>query len=481
MSVVTASSGPVVPARLRRGDHEFLPSALEILETPLSPVRSSLILTICAFVVAAVLLCYFGQVDVIATAQGKIQPVGRTKTIQPVETGKVLRVAVENGRAVQAGDLLLELDASESKADEATLEGDLVAYGAEAFRRRIALDLGKKGVADPTLPLAWDTTTPVDVADRETRVLVDDLAQLASRIAEIEARRQQTVAQILRLKGTLRAQESLVTTLKDRVDMRAELFGRNADSKASVIDAQESYGVQATTLASIRGQLGEAEAALAVAGREIEQTRSAFLSENAEKLAEAERRVADDDKKLAKARVRTGNLQLRSPIDGMVEGLTVTTAGQVVTSGEQVMQIVPAHAAIEVECYLPNGDAGFVKPGQHAVLKLQSFPFTDYGTIAASVTRVAKDAIPMVEAEQHEENPVQSKRGSTFGGAERLQNLVFPVTLTPEVNTIKADGANRLLTPGMAVTVEIKTRSRRILSFLLAPLIETVTTALRER
>ncbi len=93
--------------QLRPRDHEFLPAALEILETPLSPIRATLILTICGFVVASLAWSYIGRVDIIAAAQGKIQPIGRTKTIQPLDTGKVLRLAVENGRKVRAGDTLV--------------------------------------------------------------------------------------------------------------------------------------------------------------------------------------------------------------------------------------------------------------------------------------------------------------------------------------------------------------------------------------
>ena len=91
---------PTMP-RLRPGDAEFLPAALEILETPLSPLRSSLIPTICAFVAAAIAWAFIGQVDIIASAQGKIQAVGRTKTIQPLETSKVLALAIEKGRVVR--------------------------------------------------------------------------------------------------------------------------------------------------------------------------------------------------------------------------------------------------------------------------------------------------------------------------------------------------------------------------------------------
>lgn len=470
-----------LPPSRQRDDYEFLPAALEILETPLSPVRRGMSLTICGFAIAALALSYVGRLDIIAAAQGKIQPVGRTKTVQPVEGGRVLRIAVENGQAVHAGDLLVELDPDDAKADAAMLLNDRRALRAEAARRRAAIgaaaDLALSGPAAPD----WDADTPVELRERETRVLAGDLKQLGSQIASLEARASQSEAEAVRLRATIAAQETLVATLKQRVDMRTELLARNAESRASVIDAEEAYEAQGATLAGQKGQLGESDAALVLARREISQAYAAFVADNAQKLAEAERRIDDDTERLGKTAMKAGHMQLRSPIDGRVQGLSVTSLGQVVASGEQVLQVVPASPALEIECYIANGDAGFVKAGQDAVVKVQSFPFTDYGTVEARVTRVAEDAIPLAEADEREGNPILSAKTDTFGGSQRLQNLVYPATLTLSRPLIRADGGDHALTPGMAVTVEIKTGSRRILSFLFAPVVEAVETAMRER
>lgn len=209
---------------------------------------------------------------------------------------------------------------------------------------------------------------------------------------------------------------------------------------------------------------------------------AAFSAENAQKLADAERLIDENSEKLAKARLKTTHMTLTSPIDGTVSGSTITSVGQVVTVGEQVMQIVPADAALEIECDLPNADVGFVRQGQQAVVKVESFPFTDYGTLDATVVRVAHDAIPQPDADQREGNPVASGRETgMFGGAQRFQNLVYPITLHMDRTVIASEGTDVPLVPGMAVTVEIKTGTRRILSYLFSPLVQVATTALRER
>jgi len=174
-------------------------------------------------------------------------------------------------------------------------------------------------------------------------------------------------------------------------------------------------------------------------------------------------------------------MTLRAPIDGVVQASAVTSVGQVITTGQEAMRIVPDGATLEIEVYVLNRDIGFIRAGEEAVVKIESFPFTRYGTITAHVKRVAKDAIPEPDAAQMEGDPAKVTTNSGFAGAQRTQNLVFPVTLEPDVGSIDVDGRAAPLTPGMAVTVEVKTGSRRILEYVFSPLVEVTAGAMKER
>ena len=121
------------------GDREFLAPALEILETPPSPVHVAFLWTICALVVTALAWAYFGRVDIIAAAQGKFQPMGQVKVVEPLETGRVEAVRVSNGALVQAGDVLVELDRSAALADAEGARAELASARAEILRRKTAL------------------------------------------------------------------------------------------------------------------------------------------------------------------------------------------------------------------------------------------------------------------------------------------------------------------------------------------------------
>jgi hemolysin D len=473
------SSPPKRPAT-RREDTDFLPAALEILETPPSPNRMAFLMAICGFVVVALAWSYVGRIDIIASARGKIQPAGRVKIIQPVETAKVVKVPVRNGQAVRQGELLLELDATDAQTDEAAALNGYLAYRAEAQRRLAVL----RAAESPTfeiVPIEWPQDMPQANREREDRVLRGDIAQLAATVASFDAQMKQKEAELKRLKDMAETQKGLVAVLQQRVDMRKLLVEKGAGPIANLIDAQETLGYHATNYATTKGQLGETAAAMEVLQRDRAKAIDTFIADNRQKLADAERQMGDFEQKVAKARVHVEHLALRSPIDGTVAALTVTSAGQVVSVGEEVMRIVPSNVRLEIEAYLENKDVGFVKPGQEALVKIESFPFTRYGTISATVLRVSKDAIPEQDAQQIEGDPAKQSKSSGFAGAQRTQNLVFPVTLEPQEQWVDVEGQRVSLMPGMAVTVEIKTGSRRILEYLLSPLVETSSKALRER
>ena len=148
----------------------------------------------------------------------------------------------------------------------------------------------------------------------------------------------------------------------------------------------------------------------------------------------------------------------------------MTTVGQVVTTGQQVMQIVPDGTPLEVEAYILNSDAGFVQVGQAATIKVDTFPYTRYGTISGTVTRLAADALPGKQAQQQQSNgsipPSADGSMSATSAAQQTTDLVFPVTVVPDQPGLKVGG--RLLP--LTVTVEIRTESRRAIDYILAPL-----------
>ena len=468
-------------AKWSRSDNEFLPKAVSILETPPSPIHIAFIWTICLLATIALTWAYCGKIDIIAIAQGKIQPAGRVKTIQPAEPGRVIAIDVQNGSHVAAGDVLVELDPAEAKADENATSSAYFAFLGERARRRAALAAVAHATFKNDPPVEWPLELPASIKIREARVLKGDMQQLSSALSAVDAQITQKKEERKRLEDTIVSQEMLIKTLQERVTMRKGLLARGSTPKAAVIDAVEALQNQETNLTIQKGQLLEARAAVEVLASERRKTIDTFVADNEQKLGDVERQIDDFEQKKAKAHVKTGHMTIRSPISGTVLGLTVTTRNQVVSAGEELMRIVPESSELEIECYVENKDIGFVKKDQPAIVKIESFPFTRFGTLDATVIHVAHDAIPQPDAQALEGNPAKSQKNSFSGGAQRTQNLVFPVTLRATRVTMDIEGVAVPLSPGMGVSVEIKTGKRRIIDYFLSPLVEVASRSLRER
>jgi hemolysin D len=359
---VPGSSAARAP-RLTATDREFLPAAIEILVTPPSPVARSLLLAICTLFVSALAWSYFGWIDIHAVAQGKIQPSGRSKVVQPLEAGRVVGINVENGSRVNAGDLLLELDRTETSADREAQARDLGAARAEAARRKAAITAALTETFAPQ-PIKFTDDIEQSIRQREANVMIADLAQLRSSVMSLKAQLAEKLATKERLISTISARQKLIALAQERVSMREQIETRGSGSRALTIEALQQLENYVTTDAGDRGQLLETDAAVYSLTRKMEETVSQFIADQTQKLAEIERKRDRTEQELIKAQSKTDRTQLKSPIDGTVQQLSITTVGQVVTSGQSLLTVVPLEGPIEVEAMIANKDIGFVEPGQ---------------------------------------------------------------------------------------------------------------------
>jgi len=502
-------------------DREFLPAALEILETPPPPLPVALSVTICGFALAALTWSCVGRLDVHAVASGKIETAGYSKVIEPLDPGKVAAIHVEAGQSVKAGDLILELDPAEARADAVAARGALDANLAEIARRRFAVDAVRRALeahpsADrgdaaamkgksapdgsedrqasvlspveelagrPELTIAWDEAVQESFRLREEAVLRADLTQLSDALEAIDKQMAQKLATKKRLGMSIAFQHTLMDTLNQRVSTRQQAIDLNVGTKINLYDAKEELEKSQSQLASDEGQLIETDAALKELQSEKAKVASQFIADNQNKLAEASRKADDARQGFAKAEARLARTKLIAPISGVVQQTAVTTVGQVVTTGQQLAVITPNGGRLQVEALVANLDIGFVKPGQDAVVKVDAFPFTRFGALHGKVVKIASSAIDEADAKRALANAAASANVTQLPSAApgQPESFVFPVTVSLDETAMKIDHAVIPLTPGMTVTVEIKTDSRRVIDYLLSPLARIASEAGRER
>src|SRR3984893_2252046 len=471
-NVIRLRSAP----RARNADElAFLPAALEIVETPPSPVGHSLAYIVIAVFCIALGWAAFGTVDVVAVSSGKIIPSGRIKVIQPFETGVVRAINVRDGQSVKVGDALVELDPTMAAAELGHLKNELLATRLEAARLRAAL----AGNGDPTVDFHPPEGTSLDAIEMHRRFLASQAAEQQAKIQEIKRQESQKEAERETIRATINKLGETIPLLQERVNVRKYLTEKELGSKLLYLtDLQELVGQQHDLLVqkSRYREIGEAVGALVETRiRTAAEYHRTLLDE----LAKAEQKATGLAQDVIKAEQRTRLQYLNAPVDGVVQQLAVHTIGGVVTPAQALAVIVPQDSHLEIEAMVPNRDIGFVEAGQEAAIKIDTFSFTRYGLLHGKVLSVSQDAIAR---DKPQDKASDKSQGAEQGTSEpKGQELVYAARIS--LDRTQMQGENKLvsLSPGMAVTVEIKTGSRRIISYLLSPLLRYKQESLRER
>ena len=429
---------------------EFLPAVLEIQQAPPSPIGRAILWTILTVFTAGVLWATFGWIDIVATAQGKIIPSGYSKVIQPYETGVITAIHVQDGQLVKRGEVLIELDPTQNRSDQHRALNEYSAAKVDAARLR-ALIAGHLDFEAPP-----DSDLQHVLLQRQ--LLRDQLAEYRARIGTaqhlIDQRRaalDQTRENIRRLEATVPMETEIAQRIKTLLDNNAATKLEFFKAEQERIDRTQELAGQRKKLHQDQSSLSEAESNYRVLVSEFQQTKQAELS-----ALETKASLLTHD--VVKAGQKADLQRLTTPIDGVVQQLAVHTVGGVVTPAQELVIVVPQDHPVEVAAQVENKDVGFVRNGQIVEVKVETFPFTLYGTIPGTVLSVSDDAAPI----------------------EKI-GLVYPTRVSMDRSAIIVEGKEVTLSPGMAVTVEIKTGQRRVIEYLLSPLVKSVKESLRER
>lgn len=460
------------PARLA-DEVAFLPAALSLQAAPPHPSPRRALWAIMALFAAALLWACLGRVDIVAVAPGRVVVSDGTKLIQPLEASVVKAIHVRDGDKVRAGQVLIELDPTMAQADNSRVGQERAAAVSELWRTAALLQSLVGGRA-PRLP--EDGSGRSEVLDEAERRLAQ--SQLDAEWYDMQAQRAKLDADV----GARRAE---LNTVREQVaKLEATLpIARQREADFDALAAQgfvtQHAGQDRTRarlemekdLATQHARLEEIKAAIVQA----EQARKAWQSETLKVLSERHAKADLQQRQLtqeaAKALQRERLTTLKAPVDGSVQQLAVHTTGGVVTPAQVLLVVVPHQAEVTAEVTLQNKDVGFVEAGQLAEIKLETFPYTRYGTVPAEVTHITADAVLQ-----------QAQGGAGEGGPPSAPaGAVFPATLTLKQAVIEVDGKAIRLAPGMNLTAEIKTGRRRVIDYLLSPVRQHTGESLRER
>ncbi|MFS4581504.1 HlyD family type I secretion periplasmic adaptor subunit [Phaeobacter sp. C3_T13_0] len=431
---------------------EFLPEYLEILERPPSSVARGFSLGVVLLCIAVVVWSVLGRIDIIATASGRLIVDDRSKVVQAPERGEVSLISVRDGQTVTAGDVLIELNPTSAAAEGDRLRRQLQATLLEVARLEALLQ------SDPLASFAVPDGVAAELAQTAQKRLQAEFdstsAQrlaLGQRIAQIRLR--QTASEAIATETS-----ALIENTKERLDSRRTLMEQGLFPRYQFLELSRELIQQRRELAEAQVSMTQLVSEENDLNQQVEQldfeTRKTLL----DRLAQEQIQRSNLRNQLIQADESARKMTVTAPVDGVVQQVGVTTIGAVVQPGQELLVVVPQSANLEAEVMVLNKDIGFVRTGHPVEVKVDSFPYTKYGTIIGNVTNVSGDAIE----------------------DERL-GLVYPARVKLERLEVDSGSETIALSPGMSVSAEIKTGDRRIIDYILSPLREYQSETLRER
>ena len=442
------------------GSRDFHPALIRLQESAPNPLGRRVLWVMLAFMAALIGWSFFGRLDIVAVAEGKLVPASHLKIVQPVEAGVVKEILVREGEAVREGQVLMRMDASVS-------ESDLKSVGAEYDARRLALkriDAQLSGRA-----LARGQGDPVDLF---AKVQAQFLANQAAHASALSQERAALDKARHDLQAATEVRSKIRQTLPHFRDQEAayEKLARDGfagkilytDKQRERIEKEQDLNVQEAAILSARAGIAQSEQRLA-------QITADYRKQLEAERAEVAPLLEKSTQELRKQEYRHHLLELKAPQAGIVKELATHTAGTVASPGTILMTLVPGDEAIKAEVWVKNDDVGFVHPGQRARLKLSAFTFQKYGLVEGEVLQVGADS---------------AEPGGDSAAAPRGRTgvpLAFKTVVTLASQTLDFGGEKYRLQPGMQVAAEIHLGTRSVIEYLLSPVQRAWHEAARER
>lgn len=440
------------PIPKKAAELDFLPAYLEIMERPPSKVGRLFVFSIMSLCIIALTWSILGRLDIIASSPGQLIISQHSKTIQAPDSAEVANILVRDGQRVEKGDALVKMNHLSAEADMQRLAMHIVYSKLEEVRLRALIsDDPVKRFSPPV------DADPAQVAEARN-YLISEMNEQKANLNSFETQLRENKARQRASEKTLISTQLQLSNVENRFTRMGKLATGGYYPKHQLLELEmellEKNREHEEQLSLLKQLPIQAETIQAEMEQQYTQWHRSILT----RLDEQRRIRIDHMQELIKAQ-ETYRLQtILAPVGGVVQELALHTIGGVVAPGEKLMVIVPQNSDLSAEIKILNKDKGFVLPGQEVEVKIDSFPYTKYGTIKGEVMYVSFDSI---EDEQ--------------------LGLVFPAKIKLSQIYMNIAGEQVELTAGMRVTAEIKIGDRRVIGYLLSPLQEYASEALKEK
>lgn len=385
---------------------------------------------ICALVGGTIAWATFSKVDEVATAPGQVIPASQVQPMRSLASGLLREIKVTEGRHVQQGEVLVQLDPTISQSEVDRLE-KLSQQSRDTLTRLQAERTGNTQAGSLL----------------QNQLLAARLREFRDRqsAAEAEANRQLSLIKTAQVQKT--RLESDLTHTSTKTQAYLSLQQQGAVPRFDYLDSQNKVDSLQKEVAAQEQTIEQARQAHQAAIKNVTRLKSERQSEILTQIDKQQQELTDLDGKLTQAQAQHKHGTVRAGVTGTVYNIKVSKTGSTVQPGDEMLSIVPDGETLILEANVQNQDIGFVRSGMRVKIKLATFPYQEFGMIEGTVSRVSPNAVNQPNV-----------------------GLVFPVQVQLKQRSIRANDREVLLSPGMAATAEIVTRQKTVMSFLLDPI-----------
>ena len=402
-------------------------------------LSSQLLFIISAFFVLGLLWAYFAKLDQVVTAQGTVISSSRLQVIEHFEGGRVEKIHVQSGQVVKKDELLISLSPIQSKS-EFNIAVDNVAM---LSTKLIRLTAEYEGKTSFDLPKEIADANP-QIANTEKNLFKERRAQAVSQLS-------QRRAEINSSKSKLNAAEVSAVAANEELKVMRALIERGLEAKISLFRAEKSAADANSFLTTARQDLIKAEAAY---NGFLQELQASILTE----LTKVRSDLTAARENSAVSADRADRASIRSPIDGVVNRILVSTECGTVKAGERVAEIVPSDSGMIVEAKVSPADIGFIRLKQEALVKLTTYDSSVFGALKGSIAVIGSDSITEEKGEQYYLIKIELQKNYLAKGDARLQIM-----------------------PGMVAQVDVITGKRTVFEYIFSPFTKMMQESFREK
>ena len=386
------------------------------------------------------------QVDEVTRGQGKVIPSSKLQVITAADPATVSEMLVRSGQRVHKGQLLARLDNPESSSQLGQLEAETQSLQARSSR------LTAEGTGSAV------ACAGTDCAGEQALRSVRESA-VRSKVASLNASADQARREAAEAAATIQSLQGSLGLAQKQVAMLEPLAAKHIVPETDLMDKRREVIDLQGRIAGAREQQGRAMAAVREAQAQASQAGFEFRQSALDERSQINAKIAVNEQSLRGAQNKQNRTEIRSPVDGVVNDVQVTTIGGYVTPGQKIMEVVPLGEKLLVETRVRPSDIAFIKVGDRALVKVTAYDFSTYGGLDGRVVQVSADSI-------YDENEKQA---------------YFTVIVETDKSYLTARGIRLPITPGMMTDTQIITGRKSILTYLLKPVLKARSEALRER